>query len=363
MGEKNLWLSLQNLNLGSERSPLKLSIEATKKREADHRLSLVVKGVHLSQNPAGIKVMMPKIWQMEGRITSRINEDGSVQFFFKQEHHLLTVLDKGPWTYKDWLVIVDRWTRRHYPDFLRTILFSVKVLNIPDDSKEDRAIHEIGDVLGHVEDIRIQQPTADQAGQVWVRVKIEVSRKLIFARYFTFEDYREPILIRFIYDKLRKFCSNCGSLTHLAVSCNPEAPIAEPLPLPAPPTDSNQQRFEENEDRQANISHNPEAADDTMREAIGSNVDMDTSEQHMAHDSQDEQMEFTQPTEQAGINQTFAVREVGSVSVSLQDRGIKRKIEAATATDEASSSGKRVQGHKSTKAKGEVETPKPPLPK
>ncbi|KAG7594038.1 Zinc knuckle CX2CX4HX4C [Arabidopsis thaliana x Arabidopsis arenosa] len=343
--EKDLWLSLQNLNLGSERSPLKLSIEASKKREADHRLSLVVKGLHPSQNPAGIKVMMPKIWQLEGRIASRINDDGTVQFFFKQEHQLLTVLERGPWTYKDWLVVVDRWTHRHYPDFLCNILFWVKVLNIPDDSREDRSIHEIGDVLGQVEDIHIQQPTADKAGEVWVRVKIEVSRKLIFARYFTFEDYREPILIRYIYDKLRKFCSNCGSLTHLAASCIPEVPVAEPLPLPAPQTDSHQEQFSGDGNRPTNLPQTPEAADDTMGDTVGS----DTSEQRIPPDSQDEQMDIVHPIEE----QTSTIREVDSASVSLQDRGIKRKIEATTVTVEASSSRKKPQGQKSTQAKGE----------
>ncbi|CAL9223580.1 unnamed protein product [Arabidopsis halleri] len=121
--------------VGSERAPLKLSIEANRKRDADHRLSLMVKGLHPSQNPAGIKVMMPKIWKLEGRFSSRINEDGSVQLFFKHEHHMLTVLDNGPWTYKDWLVVVDKWTRRTHPDFLRIIRFWVKILNVPDHSK------------------------------------------------------------------------------------------------------------------------------------------------------------------------------------------------------------------------------------
>ncbi|KAG7543502.1 hypothetical protein ISN45_Aa07g034130 [Arabidopsis thaliana x Arabidopsis arenosa] len=135
MADQDLWVTLQHLNLGSERTPLRLSSEATNQRDAEHRLSLIVKGLHSSQNPAGIKVMMPKIWKLEGRITSRINEDGSVQFFFKQEHQLLTILDNGPWTYKDWLVVVDRWTRRTYPDYLRIIRFWVKILNLPDDSR------------------------------------------------------------------------------------------------------------------------------------------------------------------------------------------------------------------------------------
>lgn len=314
MGDKDLWISLQNLTLGSDRSPLKLSSEAQKKREADHWLSLVVKGLHPSQNPAGIKLMMPKIWKLEGRINSRINEDGSVQFFFKEEHQMLTVLDNGPWTYKDWLVVIDKWTRRNYPDYLRIIRFWVKILNIPDDSKEKRSIEEIGGGLGHVKEVFIQQPTADKVGEVWVRVPINISDKLIFARFFNFEDFREPVLIRYIYDKLQKFCTACGSLTHLAASCPSQTQETEFLPLPAPPSDLNQGRHLEPE------VHTPaEAADDTIGETVGSNIQMETSENPLPAGSQGDLMDLHHPETQVGINQTFIIREVGSTSFSMQE--------------------------------------------
>ncbi|CAL9247964.1 unnamed protein product, partial [Arabidopsis halleri] len=275
MSDKELWKNLQNLSLGSERSPLKISTDAKNKRDAEHRLSLIVKGVHPSQNPAGIKVMMPKIWKMEGRVTSRINEDGSVQFFFRHEHHLLTVLEKEPWTYKDWVVVIDRWTRRHYPDYLRIIRFWVKILNIPDDSKNPSLIDEVGGELGH------------------------------------------PILIRFIYDKLRKFCSLCGSLTHLAVNCNTQIPEAALLQLPAPipePIIEDNMRNEDQSDARPVAS--TEAADETMGETAGSNLNMEISENQDNNDSCGEFMEFMHRGDvQDRINETFADRE--SLGVEL----------------------------------------------
>ncbi|CAL9242262.1 unnamed protein product, partial [Arabidopsis halleri] len=346
MADKDLWISLQNLNLGLERSPLKLSIEANRKRDATHRLSLVVKGLHSSQNPAGIKVMMPKIWKLEGCITSRINEDGSVQFFFTQEHQMLTVLDNGPWTYKDWLVVVDQWTRRNLPDYLRIIPFWVKLLNIPDDSKEDRSIREIGGVLGHVEDVRIQQPSADHAGEVWIRVPIDISARLIFARYVRIPDSADPILIRFIYDKLRKFCSACGGLNHLAVTCTFQAQEAEPLQLPAPTLRPIQDQPPSNLQQMENRPHTPtEVADDTMGETVGSTINMETSENQTHNGSQGEFMDTFNPGDmQDRINATFAIREVGSASVPVQDRGIKRKGDDVNDEDEVSTTRRRVQG-------------------
>ncbi|KAG7572532.1 Reverse transcriptase domain [Arabidopsis suecica] len=315
MADQDLWVALQHLNLGLERSPLKLSTEAKKTRDTAHQLSLIVKGLHPSQNPAGIKVMMPKIWKLEGRITSRINEDGSVQFFFKQEHQLLTVLDNGPWTYKDWLVVVDRWTRRNHPDYLRIIRFWVRILNLPDDSKDDRIINEIGGILGHVDEIHIQQPTADQAGEIWVRVPIDISGKLTFARYFHVDDSQEPILIRYIYDKLRRFCSSCGSLTHLATACPEHNVEADRLQLPAPdPT------LADNLDmahHQENRPRTPtEGADDTMGETVGSNLHMDVSETQQQSGSQ--------------------------ASVPTQERGTKRKVEDLASEDEVSTTRRKI---------------------
>ncbi|KAG7599644.1 hypothetical protein ISN44_As06g038180 [Arabidopsis suecica] len=315
----------------------------------------MVKGLHPSQNPAGIKIMMPKIWKLEGRITSRINEDGSVQFFFKHEHQLLTVLDNGPWTYKDWLVVVDRWTRRTLPDFLRIIRFWVKILNIPDDSKEDRSIREIGGVLGHVEEVHIKQPTADLAGEVWVRVPIDISARLLFARYFDIADYREPVLIRFFYDKLRKFCSACGSLTHLAAACTFQIHEAEQLQLPAPSPNPAHDRTMKNMNQLENQSHTPtEVTDDTMRENVGSNINMDTCENQLHNGSQGEFMDLLIPGDmQARINETFAIQEIGSASAQPMDRGTKRKLDDEKAEDEVSTNKKRGQGRLSPKAKGE----------
>ncbi|KAG7563755.1 Endonuclease/exonuclease/phosphatase superfamily [Arabidopsis suecica] len=357
MADKDLWISLQNLNLGLERSPLNLSIEANRKRDDAHRLSLVVKGLHSSQNPAGIKIMMPKVWKLEGRITSRINEDGTVQFFFTQEHQMLTVLDKGPWTYKDWLVVVDRWTRRTYPDYLRIIPFWIKVLNIPDDSKEDRSIREIGGALGHVEDIHIKHPTADLAGEVWIRVPIDISTRLIFARYFRLPDCDAPVLIRFIYDKLRKFCSACGSLTHLAVSCTFQPQGNEQLQLPAPSQGLNQDQPASNlHQMEARPHSSNEAADETMGETVGSNINMETSENQAHNGSQAEFMDTLPPGDmQDGINATFVIREIGSASVQVQDRGIKRKGENDNDDGEVSTTRRKTQGQFSTtKAKGEL---------
>ncbi|CAE6074953.1 unnamed protein product [Arabidopsis arenosa] len=238
----------------------------------------------------------------------------------------------------------------------------VGVLNIPDDSKNDNLINEVGGVLGHVDEVHLQQPTTEKTGEVWVRVPIDVTGRLIFARYFTFEDFGEPILISYIYDKLRKFCSTCGSLTHLAANCNTQIPEAAHLQLPAhipePIIEDNLRNENQSEARPAT-----EVADDTMGETVGSYLNMEISKNQGNNDFRGEFMDFMHPGDvQDKTNETFAVREVGSASIPLQTRGTRRKTIPTTDADETSTSNKRAQARPSTQAKGEVETPKPPQP-
>ena len=41
------------------------------------------------QNPAGIKVALPRTWQqLEGKVEGQVNDDGTVNFYFDTEHRL-----------------------------------------------------------------------------------------------------------------------------------------------------------------------------------------------------------------------------------------------------------------------------------
>lgn len=129
--------------------------------------------------------------------------------------------------------------------------------------------------MGHVTEVFIQQPTADLAGEVWVRVTIDISARLIFARFFYLDNSGNPVLIRYNYDMLRKFCSSCGSFTHQAATCNFQFQEAEQLQLPAPSREPIQNRELEGMNQMETLPHTPtKAADDTMGETVGSNCEV-----------------------------------------------------------------------------------------
>ncbi|CAH2070006.1 unnamed protein product [Thlaspi arvense] len=211
----NVWEVMQNLSFGGEnQNPQQISVDARRVRTDNNRLSLLALALNSAhQKHMDLKILLPKAWKMEGKITSRINNDGTVQFYFKYDHHLMNVLKHGLWHCNNWIVDVDRWTRRFEPDFLHQISFWVKVLNIPEDFCSDAIIHEVGDILDSIDEIRVTEASLDNDSEVWIHVQKNISDRLIFIRYIDFEP-GQSTMICFIYKKLRKFCFRCGALMH-----------------------------------------------------------------------------------------------------------------------------------------------------
>lgn len=167
---------------------------------------------------------------MEGKVVGQVNDDGTVQFFFNTEHHLMSVLEGGPWSFKEWMVAMDRWTNRSNSSYLQEIFFWVQICNLPNEHPNVQMVLDIAGYLGRAGEVNIKEPTREEPAEVWVRITMDVNRKLTFARYLDLQDGAEPILLRFIYDKLRKFCKRCGSLRHDNSICN-EIDVPPILPI------------------------------------------------------------------------------------------------------------------------------------
>ncbi|CAH2071061.1 unnamed protein product, partial [Thlaspi arvense] len=216
---------MQQLNLGSSLQPLQLSIDTRRRNARDNRLN----SIH------HIKILwmrntLPKAWRLHDRVHGQINEDGTIQFYFQEEHQLLSVIERGPLSFKYWMIVIDRWTRRLYPDYLQSISFSVQIFGIPNEYHNRRVVEDICRHMGQIEGVRIVEPTRDNP-----------SEHLIFTRYIQFEECDDPVQIRFFYERLKKFCRRCGMLTHDESQCPPTpppnqqallAPILQEDPIP-----------------------------------------------------------------------------------------------------------------------------------
>ncbi|CAH2060360.1 unnamed protein product [Thlaspi arvense] len=223
---ENVWEAMQNLSLGGESRLLQpISADARRVRSDNNRLSLIALGLNPThQKPVDLKILLLKAWKLKGKLTSRINNDGTVQFYFKAEHHLMNILEHGPWHCNNWMVAIDRWIRRFEPDFLQPISFWVKILHIPEDFRSETIIHEVGDILGVIDEIQITEASVDGDSEVWIHVHKNIQDRLIFIRYMEFKTGHST-MVRFIYKKLRKFCFRCGALTHSDSTCQYEGEV------------------------------------------------------------------------------------------------------------------------------------------
>ncbi|VVB01843.1 unnamed protein product [Arabis nemorensis] len=231
--DQDLWRSLQQLSLDSDQEPLRLQPETINRTEKNNRLSLVVRGLNpRHQIPKHMKNTLPVAWRMERRVQGQVNDDGSVQFFFNEEHHMLTVLEGGPWTFKEWMLVVDKWVNRGQPTYLRKVSFWIRVYNLPNEYRNVQTVRDIGNSLGTAGEIIIREPNGEIPAEIKVRVMMDIDAKLIFTRYVELLEGEEPTLIKFEYERLRKFCRRCGSMRHENTECQeiivlPMLPIVE----------------------------------------------------------------------------------------------------------------------------------------
>lgn len=108
----------------------------------------------------------------EGR--GQINDDDSVNFYFRSEHHLLTVLEKQPYNYRGWIVALDRWSNRDSPTFIKQIPFKVRIYKLPDIYRRQGIVFSIGSRLGQVGEVSIIEPRNNREAKVWVNILFDV---------------------------------------------------------------------------------------------------------------------------------------------------------------------------------------------
>ena len=101
---------------------------------------------------------------------------------------MLSVIDRGPWFFKNWMVVMDPWYRRRSQNFLSTISFWIQVYNIPNEYRNPLVIEEIGRGLGQLEGLKIVEPTRESPAEVWIRVRFDAYQPLTFTRYAELEE-------------------------------------------------------------------------------------------------------------------------------------------------------------------------------
>lgn len=137
---------------------------------------------------------------------------GLFQFQFELESDLLTVLEKQPYHYAKWMVILQRWEPTISPDFPSMIPFWIKIQGLPIHLWSEETVRSIGEDLGTWEATEITKTAA--------RVRVHVNGRLPIIKKTVIEyDNGDEVVATLHYEKLEKHCSQCGKLDHELRDC------------------------------------------------------------------------------------------------------------------------------------------------
>lgn len=129
------------------------------------------------------------------------------QFQFEEEADLLAVLEKRPYHYARWMIILQRWEPTISHSFPSLISFWIKVQGIPLHLWTEETIESIERDIGMFESLEIT-PLA-------IRMRVHVNGRLPLIKSSIIEyDNGDEVTATLVYEKLERYCSQCNRLDH-----------------------------------------------------------------------------------------------------------------------------------------------------
>lgn len=209
---------LQDITLGIEDEVIDLPHDLCAEAAERNRYALIGKPVNpRKQNLRAMLSALPRLWGVADEVAGRVIEHNRIQFLFPSEESLLSVLRRGPWSFNEWMVSLQRWFPNQVEDDLEYMTFWIQVRGIPPQYLTQRVVTRIGHVLGQFIETDFTAEGTHNVEYVRIRLLWNIHNPLRFQRMFRFGDHTAVLKIR--YEKLRGFCNLCGLMSHDATDC------------------------------------------------------------------------------------------------------------------------------------------------
>ncbi|KAJ4885834.1 Uncharacterized protein Rs2_25582 [Raphanus sativus] len=216
--EKEKWQAPPELP--QKKPPVRIPANDNEDLIEANRLTLIGRLTNTSvQKPRAVIDFMAQVWNLEGRIVGRaLGLDKFIKFETEQE--LTQVLEKGPYHYKRWMLLLEKWKPTVSDNFPSNISFNVRIHGIPLHFWSEKTILTIGRELGKC------SLRDEKEAKIWV----EVNGLQPLTMTMEIELPSDEVTgVEFEYIKIEKHCFTCFSLFHEESDC-PQRPANAPPP-------------------------------------------------------------------------------------------------------------------------------------
>lgn len=208
--EKEKWQA--PTELPAKRPPVRISANDCDDLVEANRLTIIGRLTNtMIQKPRAVIDFMAQVWNLEGRMEGRVLGLDKFQVKFRSEEDLLQVLEKGPYHYKRWMLLLQRWEPTVSDRFPSKISFHVRIHGIPLQYWSEGTIRTIGNELGEcsVKDVKEAKIWVEIDGLNPLVMKLEVELPT-----------EDVIEVELEYIKIEKHCFTCFSLFHEESDCS-----------------------------------------------------------------------------------------------------------------------------------------------
>ncbi|KAL3752779.1 hypothetical protein ACJRO7_000212 [Eucalyptus globulus] len=191
----------------------------TSEQEKDCKLMLIGKlFTSPSVNFQAFQSTMKKAWKLDN-VNITLLEQGHFLFTFKSTMDIKRVLDGGPWSFANHILLLKPWEPNTPPrcyDFTKGT-FWVHLYGLPVEWRNERAVRKIARELGNV--IEIKTETKNSAPFAFERVKVELDLSTPLKQGSVIKRARKFFWVEYKYERLPHYCYACGKLGHYTTHC------------------------------------------------------------------------------------------------------------------------------------------------
>ncbi|XP_024014631.1 uncharacterized protein LOC112088519 [Eutrema salsugineum] len=210
--------NLQDLNLGANDEAISLPPDLCVQAASANRFTLVGTTVNPRKQPLRPMLShMPRLWGLGNAVIGRIVGPNCFQFIFQSEEAMNLTLSRGPWSFNEWMLVLQKWSPNFPEEELKIIPFWIQIRGIPLQFLTEQMIRFVARHLGEVMTIDFDA-TSTRVDFVRVKVNWNLDNPLRFQRNFQF-GVDQNTLLKFWFERLRNFCNKCGMLTYDAKEC------------------------------------------------------------------------------------------------------------------------------------------------